>query len=62
MAILAHFMLQLFNTIPGLRVMLEANASASEDSSSLDADACYDPRKRDPQYAHASSSPIWELV
>ena len=22
----------------------------------------YDARKRDPQYAHASSSPLWELV
>lgn len=22
----------------------------------------YDPRKRDPQYAHASKSPLWELV
>jgi hypothetical protein len=26
-----------------------------------DAEA-YDARKRDPQYAHASSSPLWELV
>lgn len=22
----------------------------------------YDPRKRDPQFAHAASSPLWELV
>lgn len=22
----------------------------------------YDPRKRDPQYAHASTTPLWELV
>ena len=28
---------------------------------SLDAGK-YDPRKRDPQYAHAGSSPLWELV
>ena len=26
-----------------------------------DAEA-YDPRKRDPQFAHASSSPLWEIV
>lgn len=25
-------------------------------------DEKYDPRKRDPLYAHASTSPIWELV
>ena len=22
----------------------------------------YDPRKREPQYAHADASPLWELV
>jgi hypothetical protein len=27
-----------------------------------DASESYDPRKRDPQFAHASSSPLWELV
>ncbi|KAK0481504.1 CBF/Mak21 family-domain-containing protein [Armillaria novae-zelandiae] len=31
------------------------------DPPKTDAEA-YDPRKRDPQYAHASSSPLWELT
>ena len=32
------------------------NHKIKEDSES------YDARKRDPQFAHASSSPLWELV
>ena len=38
--------------MPGLRSMI--NHKTKEDS--------YDARKRDPQFAHASSSPLWELV
>lgn len=45
---------QLFSSIPGLRTMI--NQPAKQDGEP------YDPRKRDPQYAHASSSPLWELV
>ncbi|KAF7353702.1 Sterol regulatory element binding protein cleavage-activating protein [Mycena venus] len=46
---------ELFSSTPGLRSML--NAVDSEDAENEG----YDPRKRDPQYAHASSSPLWEL-
>ncbi|TFK35819.1 CBF/Mak21 family-domain-containing protein [Crucibulum laeve] len=45
---------ELFGSIPGLRAMLNKPAKASVEP--------YDPRKRDPQYAHASSSPLWELT
>lgn len=48
------FYSQLFSTVPGLRSMVNQ-------SENPDAEA-YDPRKRDPQFAHASSSPLWELV
>ncbi|KAJ7771586.1 CBF/Mak21 family-domain-containing protein [Mycena metata] len=48
---------ELFSSVPGLRSMLNA-APAPEDPES----ESYDPRKRDPQYAHASASPLWELV
>ncbi|KAF9260990.1 CBF-domain-containing protein [Marasmius fiardii PR-910] len=47
---------ELFSTIPGLRSMI------TEPPRHPDDDATYDPRKRDPQYAHASSSPLWELT
>ncbi|KAJ7261265.1 CBF/Mak21 family-domain-containing protein [Mycena haematopus] len=47
---------ELFSSTPGLRSML--NESDAERADSED----YDPRKRDPQYAHASSSPLWELM
>lgn len=45
---------ELFSTTPGLKEMIY-------DPPKMDAEA-YDPRKRDPQYAHASSSPLWELT
>ncbi|KAL0948082.1 hypothetical protein HGRIS_010705 [Hohenbuehelia grisea] len=45
---------ELFSTIPGLRSMVNSPSQA-------DAEA-YDSKKRDPQYAHASSSPLWELT
>ncbi|KAE9406885.1 CBF-domain-containing protein [Gymnopus androsaceus JB14] len=45
---------ELFSSIPGLRSMI--NEPAQQDGEP------YDPRKRDPQYAHASSSPLWELT
>ncbi|KAK0466300.1 CBF/Mak21 family-domain-containing protein [Desarmillaria tabescens] len=45
---------ELFSTTPGLKEMIY-------DPPKTDAEA-YDPRKRDPQYAHASSSPLWELT
>ncbi|KAF8191466.1 CBF/Mak21 family-domain-containing protein [Mycena galopus ATCC 62051] len=47
---------ELFSSTPGLRSML--NQPDAENAESED----YDPRKRDPQYAHASSSPLWELM
>ncbi|KAG6816898.1 hypothetical protein H0H87_001851 [Tephrocybe sp. NHM501043] len=45
---------ELFSTTPGLRAIF--NEPAPPDAEP------YDPRKRDPQYAHASSSPMWELL
>ncbi|KAJ6620285.1 hypothetical protein B0H10DRAFT_2163550 [Mycena sp. CBHHK59/15] len=45
----------LFSSIPGLRSMVNDPYPEAESES-------YDPRKRDPQYAHASSSPLWELT
>ncbi len=48
---------KLFSSIPGLRTMVNhppANVLSDEER--------YDPRKRDPQYAHAETSPLWELV
>ncbi|KIJ67296.1 hypothetical protein HYDPIDRAFT_25763 [Hydnomerulius pinastri MD-312] len=42
-----------FSTIPGLRSLLQGASNPSEEE--------YDPRKRDPQYAHASASPLYEL-
>ncbi|KAL4252111.1 CBF/MAK21 family protein [Abortiporus biennis] len=46
---------ELFSTVSGLRDILS--------SSKVTADAePYDPKKRDPQYAHASSSPLYELI
>ncbi|KAJ7491216.1 CBF/Mak21 family-domain-containing protein [Mycena latifolia] len=47
---------ELFSSIPGLRSMLtQPSRETAEDKS-------YDPRKRDPQFAHASASPLWELT
>ncbi|KAF6756527.1 CBF-domain-containing protein [Ephemerocybe angulata] len=48
---------ELFSTIPGLRTML--NAPPKKNIAEKDA---YDPKKRDPQWAHAGSSPLWELT
>ncbi|TFK51436.1 CBF-domain-containing protein [Heliocybe sulcata] len=45
---------ELFSTVPGLRAMVNEPPSDSEEE--------YDPKKRDPQYAHAGASPMWELV
>ncbi|KAF9039673.1 CBF-domain-containing protein [Hymenopellis radicata] len=45
---------ELFSTTPGLREMITRPASPDDEP--------YDPRKRDPQYSHASSSPLWELT
>jgi ribosome biogenesis protein MAK21 len=50
-------LLKLFSTVPGLRDML-LNSSPQTADKQIE----YDPRKREPQFAHASSSAIWELV
>ncbi|KAL4259257.1 CBF/MAK21 family protein [Pleurotus pulmonarius] len=44
---------ELFSSVPGLRSMVNTPCKTDE---------VYDPRKRDPQYAHASASPLWELT
>ncbi|KAF5331903.1 hypothetical protein D9611_008891 [Ephemerocybe angulata] len=48
---------ELFSTIPGLRAMLNAPPKKN-----IDEKDTYDPKKRDPQWAHAGSSPLWELT
>ncbi|KAF9005217.1 CBF/Mak21 family-domain-containing protein [Cyathus striatus] len=45
---------ELFSTIPGLRTLVTKGESHNGEP--------YDPKKRDPQYAHASSSALWELT
>lgn len=45
---------ELFSTIPGLRDLSRGSRSTSEEQ--------YDPRKRDPQFAHPSASPLFELI
>jgi hypothetical protein len=47
---------KLFNTSPGLRALIDrAPPRHTEDEE-------YDPYKREPQYAHAQLSAVWELV
>ncbi|KAG2155206.1 ribosome biogenesis protein [Suillus bovinus] len=45
---------ELFSTVPGLRDLSRGSHSTSEEQ--------YDPRKRDPQFAHPSASPLFELI
>ncbi|KAJ7118810.1 CBF/Mak21 family-domain-containing protein [Mycena epipterygia] len=47
---------ELFSGVPGLRSMLNEPSRETAESES------YDPRKREPQFAHASASPLWELT
>ncbi|EIW51269.1 CBF-domain-containing protein [Trametes versicolor FP-101664 SS1] len=49
---------ELFSTTPNLKQLL--NASKSKTAPVADASS-YDPRKRDPQYAHTFATPIYEL-
>lgn len=53
------FVCQLFGALPALRDMLASERGG--DATAADA-AAYDPHKRDPQFAHASASPLYELV
>ncbi|KDR71796.1 hypothetical protein GALMADRAFT_281643 [Galerina marginata CBS 339.88] len=45
---------ELFSSIPGLRAMINEKPKEAAEP--------YDPRKRDPQFAHASALPLWELT
>ncbi|KAG1792787.1 ribosome biogenesis protein [Suillus plorans] len=45
---------ELFSTVSGLRDFSRGSHSTSEER--------YDPRKRDPQFAHPSASPLFELI
>ena len=47
---------KLFNTSPGLRALIDRAPSRDTEAEE------YDPYKREPQYAHAQSSALWELV
>jgi ribosome biogenesis protein MAK21 len=60
---------QLFNTTPGLRELLKDNevkrnqVTISEDlEDPTRGDGSYDPKKRDPQWANAHRTCLWELV
>ncbi|KAI6014539.1 hypothetical protein PISMIDRAFT_88728 [Pisolithus microcarpus 441] len=46
---------EIFSTLPGLRNLLHGAQNVHEDD-------IYDPRKRDPQYARPSTSPLFELL
>ncbi|KAI0070805.1 CBF-domain-containing protein [Panus rudis PR-1116 ss-1] len=48
---------ELFSTVSGLREMLNGLKGASGKEGET-----YDPKKRDPQYAHASATPLYELL
>ena len=53
------FFMQLFSSVPGLRSMINDPPNLT---SSTQEGSSYDPRKREPQFAHASALPLWELV
>ena len=58
---------QLFSTVPGLREMFRAQTERKSSSRPPGNEEegegrLYDPRKREPEFAHASSSPLWELL
>jgi len=53
------FFIQLFSSVPGLRSMIN---DPPQPASSTQQGSSYDPRKREPQFAHASALPLWELV
>jgi hypothetical protein len=59
-SLINNFMLtpdKLFSTLPDLRKsVLTAKPTLDEQKGE------YDPKKRDPQFAHATASPMWELV
>ena len=64
-----HFVVlpQLFSTVPGLREMLRAPTGRKSTSKPAEDEGegeerLYDPRKREPEFAYASSSPLWELL
>ncbi|KAH9848222.1 CBF/Mak21 family-domain-containing protein [Lenzites betulinus] len=50
---------ELFSTTPSIKPLL--HSSKSKTAPAADAPA-YDPRKRDPQYAHALATPMYELI
>jgi hypothetical protein len=60
--IMSSFLLQLFGAVPGLKAMLNAGGSSRRTVNENSKDVGYDPRKREPEFAHASTSPLWELV
>ncbi|PFH49158.1 hypothetical protein AMATHDRAFT_5130 [Amanita thiersii Skay4041] len=45
---------ELFSSVPSLRSIVHQENTVRDEP--------YDPRKRDPQFAHARSSPLWELT
>ena len=46
---------ELFGSIPGLWTMVQSAPKPNVEEA-------YDPRKREPKFAHAGASPLWELV
>ncbi|KAK7687630.1 hypothetical protein QCA50_008844 [Cerrena zonata] len=49
---------ELFSTVSGLRDILTSSNKGVKNADGEE----YDPRKRDPQYAHAATSPLYELL
>ncbi|TDL17071.1 CBF-domain-containing protein [Rickenella mellea] len=52
---------ELFSTVPDLKSTLHQRSTRS-DTADASSDNTYDPRKRDPQFANPSASPMWELM
>ncbi|KAI5120472.1 hypothetical protein M0805_006492 [Coniferiporia weirii] len=50
---------EIYKVEPSLRELLGKPSPRPSDGST---DSTYDPKKRDPQYAHAGASPMWELI
>ncbi|EJT98063.1 CBF-domain-containing protein [Dacryopinax primogenitus] len=56
-----YLMGELFTNKPDLRALLRTGSILEGASEEADPRTAYDPRKRDPLYAHASSSQLWEV-
>ncbi|KAH9916522.1 CBF/Mak21 family-domain-containing protein [Fomitopsis serialis] len=53
---------ELFQTTPALKELLDDTKGKGKAPAQAGEESEYDPRKRDPQFAHASASPMYELL